>query len=383
MNIQIITSSYPAYPDDPSGTAGLFVRAFALELQKQGHRVVVHPVARKREYEADAGLIVEPLPWLGGDRELASLSFWSPYNWLVVLAFFRAARKKTFDSHRQHGVDRTLCMWAFPSGLLGFWLWKATGNPYDVWALGSDIWRMRKFHLLGPRLLRTVLVSADRIFADGHGLSQDVEEITGRPCQYLPSSRVLPQPRCEHVNGEQDLTSLLFVGRYHYNKGPDLLIQAFCKLPEAVRRTTRLDLYGIGPLKSTLLTMVKELQLAGQVSIHDGINAQELSDRLSCSDFLVIPSRIESVPVVFSDALQMSVPVIALPVGDLPQLIADSDCGILADDCSPEALAEAIEYARSSRKKECYAENARALARAFRVEAAVKKWLPGDDGIKR
>jgi hypothetical protein len=74
MNIQIITSSYPAYPEDPSGTAGLFVRAFALELQKQGHQIVIQPVARKQEYLPESGLIIDPLPWQGGDRELASLN---------------------------------------------------------------------------------------------------------------------------------------------------------------------------------------------------------------------------------------------------------------------------------------------------------------------
>ena len=61
MNVQIITSSYPAYPDDPSGTAGLFVRAYALELQKLGHKIIVQPVGRKPHYCFDDGLTISPL----------------------------------------------------------------------------------------------------------------------------------------------------------------------------------------------------------------------------------------------------------------------------------------------------------------------------------
>ena len=110
MNIQIITSSYPAYPDDPSGTAGLFVQAFALELQKQGHQVILQPVARKQQYTPDAELTIEPLPWQGGDRELASLNMYSPVNWIIALTFFLKARKKVIAAHAQYrgcvpGID--------------------------------------------------------------------------------------------------------------------------------------------------------------------------------------------------------------------------------------------------------------------------------------
>ena len=122
MNVLIITSSSPAYPEDSSAAAGLFVRSFALELVRQGHSVVVQPVARKEHYRADAGLVLEPLPWSGGDQELASLNPLSPINWLRVLHFFIKARPRVIQAHREYKIDRTLCMWAVPSGLLGYWM---------------------------------------------------------------------------------------------------------------------------------------------------------------------------------------------------------------------------------------------------------------------
>ncbi|MDH4008945.1 MAG: glycosyltransferase, partial [Desulfuromonadales bacterium] len=296
MNVQLITSSYPAYPDDPSGTAGLFVRAFALELQKQGHQVVIQPVARKQEYTPDDGLIIDPLPWKGGDHELASLNFYSPFNWFTVLVFFLKARQKVIRAHKHYKIDRSLCMWAVPSGLLGYLMSKSLNKPYDVWALGSDIWRIRKIPLLGRFLLKKIIGRADRVFADGLGLCREVQDVSGRQCAFLPSSRVLPAtPMIDEPDRVSGDTNILFVGRYHPNKGPDLLLQAMQRLPQPVQAKLDLKMYGLGTMKSTLVDFINAHQLNHCVTIDDGICANVLADELSRADFLIIPSRIESV----------------------------------------------------------------------------------------
>jgi len=376
MNIQIITSSYPAYPDDPSGTAGLFVRAFAMELQQQGHQAVIHPIARKQRYTPDEGLIIDPLPWLGGDRELASLNFYSPFNWFIVLVFFLSARKKIIQAHRQYGIDRTLCMWAVPAGLLGYAMKKAINRPYDVWALGSDIWKIRKIPLFGPFLLKKIIGSAERVFADGLELCRDVEEISGRQCEFLPSSRDLPGrwlARKESL--DDDRVKLLFVGRYHYNKGPDLLLDAVRQLSQESKAKLDLRMYGVGSMKKKLTKYVRQHNLASFVSVNDGIEAQKFADELSQADYLVIPSRIESIPVVFSDAMQMGTPVIATPVGDLRALIAEHGCGVLVDDVSVNSLARALAAVLSRGRRNDYTEKAKALGRTYRVSKVVDKWL--------
>lgn len=376
MNIQVITSSYPAYPEDPSGTAGLFVRAFALELYRQGHQVVIQPVARKQKYTADDGLIVEPLSWQGGDHELASLNLYSPLNWFTVLVFFLRARQQVIQAHKQYKIERTLCLWAVPSGFLGYLMSRSLNKPYDVWALGSDIWRIRKIPLLGRFLLKKIIGRADRVFADGLGLCREVQEVSGRQCVFLPSSRVLPAiPAIDGPDRISGDTNLLFVGRYHPNKGPDLLLQAMQRLPQPILAKLHLKMYGLGTMKSTLVDFINAHQLDHCVTIGDGICAHALADELSRADFLIIPSRIESVPVIFSDALQMGTPVIATPVGDLQQLIAEHQCGVLADDCTSESLARAIEKACFCVKQEDFVAGTKKLSKRFQVSETVKKWL--------
>jgi glycosyltransferase involved in cell wall biosynthesis len=60
---------------------------------------------------------------------------------------------------------------------------------------------------------------------------------------------------------------------------------------------------------------------------------------------VVIPSRLESIPVVFSDAVQARCPLITTPVGDLPRLLNSYQLGVLSQDVSSDGLAAAIRAA--------------------------------------
>ena len=73
---------------------------------------------------------------------------------------------------------------------------KSLNKPYDVWALGSDIWRIRKIPLLGRFLLKKIIGRAERVFADGLGLCREVQEVSGRQCDWIlviPGSCIKPR----------------------------------------------------------------------------------------------------------------------------------------------------------------------------------------------
>src|SRR5688572_12654866 len=130
MNIQIITSSYPSFPGDPTASAGLFVNAFALELNRQGHRVIVQPIARKEAYTADPGLIMEPIPWKGGDIVLAQMDLFSIKHLSTIIHFFRSAKENCLAVHRKYAIDHTMCMWAIPCGIIGRWINQEFNKSY-------------------------------------------------------------------------------------------------------------------------------------------------------------------------------------------------------------------------------------------------------------
>ena len=80
-----------------------------------------------------------------------------------------------------------------PSGYWAASVGRQNDIPFAVWALGSDIWGLGKIPVMRGQLQR-VLQAADRCFADGMKLAEDVEWLSGRRCQFLASARQLPHP---------------------------------------------------------------------------------------------------------------------------------------------------------------------------------------------
>ena len=119
MNFHIITSSYPASPQDPSGTAGLFVRQFALELVAAGNSRYIQPAARKPSYTPD---LASPSCRLHGRAAIGNWPQWilQPDKLVVLFSFFLQREKASpVRINKEYAVDRTLCMWAVPSGIFG------------------------------------------------------------------------------------------------------------------------------------------------------------------------------------------------------------------------------------------------------------------------
>ena len=247
------------------------------------------------------------------------------------------------ESVRRSEPDHILALWALPSG----WWAKVVGRqfeiPYSTWALGSDIWSLGRIPVI-RRVLASVLQNASNRYADGFGLSRDVETISKKACSFLPSSRRLTA--CGPTNSSDTPgLRLAFLGRWHTNKGVDLLMNALRRLTDADwERIEAIRINGGGPLEREVNSIASELEAAGRpVSVGGYLDRQQAAELICWADYLLLPSRIESIPVVFSDAMQLRTPLIATPVGDLPTLFDKYEFGTLADDATVKAFAVAIQ----------------------------------------
>ena len=87
---------------------------------------------------------------------------------------------------------------------------------------------------------------------------------------------------------------------------------------------------------------------------------------LAACDCVVIPSRMESIPVVFSDALQMGRPLIASDVGDMGTLLRAHPAGLVVPPEDATALCAAmLQMAAGDRSR--YAPRIQELAAQFDV----------------
>ena len=89
----------------------------------------------------------------------------------------------------------------------------------------------------------------------------------------------------------------------------------------------------------------------------------------------VLPSYSEGLPTAILEAMVCSTPVLATPVGGIPDLIKDEETGFIMKMNSPACIAENIMRALEHPDLEMIVENAKELVeREFTYEAAVKRW---------
>ena len=343
MNIGIITSSFPLNPKD-TVNAGVFIRDIAIELSQRGHKVHVITPRKSGKREKEEYYDVHFIPWVGGEKDLTSL----PARKLLPLfrLFSLIASGLVYVTYivRKRKIEVLLAMWAIPSGLFAWNSWHFLKVPYGIWALGSDIWHRNQYPF-GDRIVKKVLGDANFRFADGDQLSQKVSTLCNKPCSFLPSIRQLdPGASDKPVRLDANSSHLLFVGRYELNKGPDLLIRAARMLIDD-SLPIELHMFGEGSMKNELV----DLTQGYEKRIHVGgiLKPGDLRSYMKACTWLIIPSRIESIPLIFVDALQMRLPVIATDVGNLGEMVKKFDVGLVIKRPNAIEISKAIHSAIS------------------------------------
>jgi glycosyltransferase involved in cell wall biosynthesis len=336
-HLLLITTSYP-WQADGREAAGAFVRDFAAALAEQVRVSVVAP-APEQKVEQDGTVAVHY--FCSPRLPLSLLKPWSPGDWAAIWRVLTAGQATCEAVHAARPVDHSLALWALPSGQWARRLGSGT-VPYSVWGLGSDIWTLGRIPGVSG-ILRQVLRGAEHCFADGLQLASDMECISGRACGFLPSARVfarMARRRC----ALKPPYRLAFLGRWHPNKGIDLLLEALRQLgPEDWQRVHGIRIAGGGPLDSQVRRDVAALDVNGHpVQLQGFLDYDGAAELFDWADYILLPSRIESIPVIFSDAMQARRPLIATPVGDMPRLLADYGTGVLARTETAEAFADAI-----------------------------------------
>lgn len=345
-HLALLSTSFPS-THDGSEAAGSFVFDLCTELARRVRLTVIAPGEQAgTDAQEEGGFAVRR--FRAPRLPLSLLRPLQPLHWSAIAATLRNGDACLGALAAGARPDHVLCLWALPCGWWARRTARRHGIPYSVWALGSDIWTLGRIPGLRA-LLRGVLRGSRQRFADGIGLGAEVEAIAGLPARFLPSTRVLacpsrPPPRTAPPY------RLAFLGRWHPNKGVDLLLESLRLLgPREWSRIERVRIAGGGPLAAGVEAGVGGLRGEGRPVALEGFKDRAAAaELLGWADYLLIPSRIESIPVVFSDAMQCGCPVVCMPAGDLPELVARYGVGVAAADVSAAAFAESLREALDS-----------------------------------
>ncbi len=137
-----------------------------------------------------------------------------------------------------------------------------------------------------------------------------------------------------------------FIGRLSHEKGPDIFLEAFARLAGESANRVEAILLGDGPMRSSLVARAGILGVSESTRF---LGAIDSAGRLiRALDVLVLSSRTEGTPMVLLEAMAAGVPIVATPVGGVPDVVSEREA-VLVPSGDPEALASAILGVQSDR----------------------------------
>jgi glycosyltransferase involved in cell wall biosynthesis len=256
--------------------------------------------------------------------------------------------------------------------------------------------------------MRRIAGEARGVFADGFDLAKRVEKRFNNKCFFLASARKIPLSPPLGKGGEGGALEkgggggglekrgeggvlekgregrlagkpyrFLFLGRLERVKGVDLLLKAAALLKEE-NLDFRLDVVGKGGMEEWARGYVKEKELGERITLMGNVSDSTLAGLYASADCIVIPSRSESIPLVFSEALRFGKELIVTDVGDMGMLSREYGVARVIPPEDQRSLEEGMKKKIESGKNGIETKDGTKrdeLLRLFSVETSVARFL--------
>ena len=247
---------------------------------------------------------------------------------------------------REFAPDVVLAYWLYPDAHGAMHAARRAGVPLVAGARGSDL-RVRD--AVSRALTRPVVHAARRLLV----VSEDLGRVAAAQYGADPARiRAIangcdatifhPRPLAEAraaLGIDPDARLVAYVGRLVPEKGLRELLDAAAMLAADDPRV-QLALIGDGPMRAELDTRLAALP-GLRTRLPGAQSPAEVARWMAAADVVTLPSWSEGHPNVLVEALACGRPVVATPVGGIPEVV-DADCGVLVPLRDPAALAAGL-----------------------------------------
>lgn len=155
---------------------------------------------------------------------------------------------------------------------------------------------------------------------------------------------VNPDYVSEYANEvDEDSTKfeVIYVGELRDFKGVYKLIEAF-EIFSRSKPDVQLTFVGEGEAKDDLKELRDEYDLETKVEFTGTLPHRQTLERIASASVLVHPSASETGPRSVTEAFELKTPVVATPVGRVPDVVRNEETGLLINR-SPKAIHDALE----------------------------------------
>lgn len=162
-----------------------------------------------------------------------------------------------------------------------------------------------------------------------------------------------------------------YIGNLEERKGVKELIEAISIINKK-HQDIKFIIGGVGSLEK----LVKDFSSRNvNVKFMGFIPKRDLPRYYNSMRLLVLPSYSEGLPNVILEAMACGTPVLATPVGAIPDIIKDEETGFIMEDNSPECIAKNVLRAIEHPNLEKIAKNALLLIQnKFTYKVAIKRY---------
>lgn len=336
LRVLMLTTSYPSYESDPSGS---FISGLARGIDELGVNVTVLCPSGAVDSGVDRSNVQvlrfrDPSGLTGSGGAIPRLRA-QPWRLLALPALlYRMWREANLHARHASVVH---AHWFVPSGAIA----ALCGKPFIVTAHGTDVSLAERWKVLRP-LYRTIANRAVRVVAVGDGMRQRLEHI-GLDSERIEVIRlgVRGSPPASGETAVQPVGGFVvgFVGSLTRNKSVDILMQAFARVAEP---GWRLEIVGDGPEAASLTRLSTRLGISSATTFHGAIAPQAVDRAMERMSVLVLPSRSEGLGLVLAEGIRAGAAVIASDIPGPSDLVIDRETGCLVPPGDVEELSAAL-----------------------------------------
>jgi len=280
------------------------------------------------------------LPKLGGRFESALM--------------YPSVRRAVERIRRDFDFDLIDAHWVYPAGVVGARLAQRYGKPLIVTGRGVDILHSPGVPVIGDRI-RDAVRKATHFVAlspeiarafESNGAEPDAISVipNGVDCQTF---HPIPQAEARRAVGLPDERPVvLSVGSREERKGFHLLVDAIGKIRDRFPNVLLAIVGGTLTFGKDYTSVIRDRVRANGLEEHvrlvDRCSQGDLARWYSAADLFALLSSREGSPNVVLESLACGTPVVATPVGGIPDELEDSQRGILLSERSSDAAAVTI-----------------------------------------
>lgn len=341
-----------------------------------GMEVVLDKLAREFKTRGHYVVVLAKMP--RGNPELPSLPYKSVYyrRSRSAVWFLGSARRALLAQHAHDKFDVISVHMTYPSGYVAVKLRDRLGVPIVITSHKGDIVpesRYRQRRITRRRLI-WALAHADAATGVSTELKEIIDDLSGGRANssVIPNGVDLDPPRLnetpERFHALGDTPFLLTLGRLHWHKGLDVLLDAIAHLRDQDLEIPQLVVAGDGKLTEELQSQATRLGIEKRVTFTGAVFGNEKQWLLQACRFFLQPSRAEGMPLTVLEAMASGKAIVGTDISGIRELVHNGQTGLLVPRDSVRELAGAIA------KLLCEPDTLRGLSRGALEKAQDYSW---------